>query len=225
MRISILVLQRISSFRSFLVLILENDISLPPSPSLRTAKKLTEAGKPVPKPTIELPPLQTPPGTQINVQVPANTESGSSGSNTTLSVSPPTENSPGIPQGPQAIPTNLALPNGTGSSPNNPLATQANQQQMQQMIFQAVMASQLEPTGPNGQPQQSDIEKAQGQASAMLTAASNGDTNAQESVRNAVAQFQNMLKARAALANAQQQQQQQQANGSASENKENQAEA
>lgn len=119
----------------------------------------------------------------------------------------------------------MALPNGTGSSPNNPLATQANQQQMQQMIFQAVMASQLEPTGPNGQPQQSDIEKAQGQASAMLTAASNGDTNAQESVRNAVAQFQNMLKARAALANAQQQQQQQQANGSASENKENQAEA
>ena len=35
---------------------------------LCTVRKLQEAGKPIPKPKIELPPLQTPPGTKIQIQ-------------------------------------------------------------------------------------------------------------------------------------------------------------
>jgi len=171
----------------------------------------------------------TPPGTQINVQVPSNAEgSGGSSSNTTLSVQAPTESSPGIPQGPQLVPN---LPTSSSSS-GNPLQPQANgglnPQQMQQMIFQAAMASQLEGTGPNGQPTQEDIERAKTRAQSMLQAAQSGDTVAQQNVQNAVGNFQNIMKMRAQQMQQQQQQQQQngQVNGNGSgstEEKENEA--
>lgn len=55
-----------------------------------TAKKLVDAGKPVPQSRVPLPPLVTPPGTSITIGTPP--QQGSSGANTPLRVNAPQSN-------------------------------------------------------------------------------------------------------------------------------------
>ena len=103
-------------------------------------KKLEDEGKPVPKPTVELPPLVTPPGTKIEIQ---GGPSGPGGPNGAGGAGGP----PGGPNGP-----GISLPM-TGSGPNA-MVTLPNGQQIHPAQLNALMQG---PLPPNLPPQQAAL--------------------------------------------------------------------
>lgn len=107
-------------------------------------KRLEEEGKPVPKPTVELPPLVTPPGTKIEIQGGAGGPGGPGGA-----MGPMVPGGPGGPGGPGANGPGISLPL-TGSGPDARV-TLPNGQQIHPAQLAALMQG---PLPPNLPPQQ-----------------------------------------------------------------------